>query len=60
MAEGFLHDFEGWVVFMACTGVLVAEVWLLSRLGGDRRPLREVFGVDFPAPTPAGTQIKRL
>ena len=19
MAEGFLHDFEGWVVFMACT-----------------------------------------
>ena len=58
MAEGFLHDFEGWVVFMACTGVLIAEVWLLSRLGGDRRPLREVFGVEFPAPTPAGTQIK--
>ena len=23
MAEGFLHDFEGWVIFMACTGVLV-------------------------------------
>lgn len=57
MAEGFLHDFEGWVVFMACTGVLVAEIWLLSRVGGDRRPLREVFGIDLPEPTPANAQI---
>jgi exosortase/archaeosortase family protein len=33
MAEGFLYDFEGWVVFMACTAVLVGEMWVLARLG---------------------------
>ena len=58
MAEGFLHDFEGWVVFMACTGVLVAEIWILSRIGGDRRPLREVFGIELPGPTPANAHIQ--
>lgn len=54
MAEGFLHDFEGWVVFMASTAVLVIEMWLFAKIGKDPRPLREVFGLDFPAPTPAG------
>lgn len=52
MAEGFLHDFEGWVVFMACMIVLLAEMWLLTKLGGDNRPFREVFGIDFPEDTP--------
>lgn len=56
MAEGFLHDFEGWVVFMASTAVLVAEMWLFAKFGKESRPLREVFGLDFPAPTPAGAQ----
>jgi exosortase D (VPLPA-CTERM-specific) len=59
MAEGFLHDFEGWVVFMACTAALVLEIRILSRIGGDRRPLREVFGIELPEPTPAEAQIKR-
>lgn len=31
MAEGFLHDFEGWVVFMGCLGVLLLEMWILHR-----------------------------
>lgn len=48
-AEGFLHDFEGWVVFMGCVAVLVGEMWLLTRLGGDRRPFAEIFGVELPA-----------
>lgn len=50
MAEGFLHDFEGWAVFMACTGVLVLEMWALARIGKESRPLSEVFGLAFPAP----------
>ena len=58
MAEGFLHDFEGWVVFMACTAVLVAEMWILIRIGTDRRPLQEVFGLEFPAPTPKDAQVQ--
>ena len=50
MAEGFLHDFEGWVIFMACFGILFVEMWLLMRLSNDRRPLSEVFGIDPPLP----------
>jgi len=57
MAEGFLHDFEGWAVFMACTAVLVVEMWLLSRIGKNRLPLREAFGLELPALTPAGAQV---
>ena len=53
MAEGFLHDFEGWFIFMGCLGILIAEMWLLARIGKEgRRPLREVFGLDFPHPSP--------
>lgn len=58
MAEGFLHDFEGWVVFMACTFVLVAEMWLLAKIGKDKLPLREAFGLDFPAPSPKDAQVQ--
>jgi hypothetical protein len=30
-AEGFLHHFAGWVVFMANLATLLGERWLLSR-----------------------------
>lgn len=52
MAEGFLHDFEGWIIFMACTAVIMLEMWLLSRWSTPRRRLQEVFGLDLPAPAP--------
>ena len=32
-AEGFLHLFEGWVIFLASVGILWLEVLLLSRIG---------------------------
>lgn len=50
--EGFLHDFEGWVVFMACTGVLIGEMWLLNHFVGGRLPWREAFGLELPTATP--------
>ncbi len=58
MAEGFLHDFEGWVVFMACTALLVLEMWVLSRIGSDRLPLREAFGIDFPEPADKDARVE--
>lgn len=58
MAEGFIHDFEGWIVFMACTAVLFLEMWILTKLGHDKRSLRTVFGLDFPAPTPKDANIQ--
>lgn len=45
MAEGFLHDFEGWVVFMACFGVLFVEMAILSRIGREKKNLFEIFGL---------------
>lgn len=49
MAEGFLHDFEGWVVFMAAFFVLFLEVLVINRLLGEKRPLQEVLSLELPA-----------
>jgi exosortase D (VPLPA-CTERM-specific) len=49
-AEGFLHWFEGWVIFMACFLVLLLQAWTLLRLTGDRRSLRDLLTPDA-APT---------
>jgi len=57
MAEGFLHDFEGWVVFMSCIAILVGEMWVLAHIGKDKLPLREAFGLDFPALTPKDAEV---
>lgn len=51
-AEGFLHDFEGWAIFMACMLVLMAEIALFARLSGRR--FGEAFGIDLPGPAPGG------
>ncbi len=56
-AEGFLHDFEGWIIFMSCVAILVGEMWILSKIGKDKLPLREAFGLDFPEPTPTDAKI---
>lgn len=45
-AEGFLHDFEGWVIFMACTVLLVIEMKLLLLIGQDKKSLAESFAID--------------
>jgi len=58
MAEGFLHDFEGWVIFMACTGLLVLEMSVLAKIGGKARSLREVFALELPAPAVEGATIR--
>jgi len=33
MAEGFYHFFEGWVLFLTSLGILVLEMFLLSKIG---------------------------
>ena len=58
MAQGFLHAFEGWLIFMACIGILVIEMWALARVGRTQMPLREAFGLVFPAPTPSDATIR--
>jgi exosortase D (VPLPA-CTERM-specific) len=41
MADEVLHFFEGWVIFIACTSLLIAEIFLLARLSG--RTFSRVF-----------------
>jgi exosortase D (VPLPA-CTERM-specific) len=58
MAEGFLHDFEGWAIFMACTAILLGEIWLLARIGQDKRPFSAVLNLNLPARTPRGVPVR--
>lgn len=52
-AEGFLHDFEGWFVFMACVGLLIIEMWLLISFGKNKQKLSEVFAFELPDELPS-------
>ena len=52
-AEGFLHDFEGWIVFMACTALLAFEIWLLNKFFIKARHLTDVFALAETAPSVA-------
>jgi exosortase D (VPLPA-CTERM-specific) len=36
MAEGVLHFFEGWIIFVASAFLLTLEIYLLARLSGRR------------------------
>jgi len=48
-AEGALHLFEGWVVFMACVAILFCEILVLSRFNGAAKgSLRTIFRIDLP------------
>jgi len=41
MAEGVLHFFEGWVIFLVCAALLTAEMYLLAWI--SRRRFFDVF-----------------
>jgi len=58
MAEGFLHDFEGWIIFIVCLSVLLLEMWVLTKIGSDRRPLSEIFMIQLPGPSPQGAAVR--
>jgi len=45
-AEGFLHVFEGWVIFMACIVLLFTLAWLLKTLARDKRSLADALDLD--------------
>jgi len=45
-AEGFLHFFEGWVIFLSCVAILFGMAWTLQRLTDEPRPLSEAIDLD--------------
>jgi exosortase D (VPLPA-CTERM-specific) len=47
MAEGFLHFFEGWIIFLAGAGLLFGLMWVLARLSGRRGGLRDLVRLEL-------------
>jgi exosortase D (VPLPA-CTERM-specific) len=56
-AEGFIHFFEGWVIFGCCVAILFATAVALQRLTRDPKPLAETIDLDFDG---FGAQLRRL
>jgi exosortase D (VPLPA-CTERM-specific) len=54
--EGFLHFFEGWVVFILASMLLLGVIWLLVRLLPGRPGLQEVFSWQADTGAPATRQ----
>lgn len=60
MAEGFLHEFQGWLVFMASAALMVLEIVLLSRPWESGQSWRELFAIDWPSRGAPGAAWRRL
>ncbi len=56
-AEGFMHLFEGWVIFLICIIAMIGLAKVVQRLSGDRRSLSEVLDFDTSG---LGTQLARV
>ena len=50
-ADGFLHMFEGWVIFIACSAILVAEIMVFAWFG-SKNSFLDVFGAPKITVTP--------
>ena len=46
-AEGFMHFFEGWIIFLTCIGILFLMAVVLQQMHRDTLPLRDAIDVDF-------------
>jgi exosortase D (VPLPA-CTERM-specific) len=46
-AEGFLHWFEGWIIFVACIALLYLEAILLQRFVAKPQPILNLLDLDF-------------
>ncbi len=59
MAEGFLHEFQGWMIFMISMGFMLGEIAVLTRIGRESGTWQQLFGVELPAPTPSDAPVRR-
>ena len=46
-AEGFMHFFQGWVIFLACIVILFIMAVALQQLTRDPKPLSEAIDLNF-------------
>ena len=57
MAQGALHDFEGWLVFMLSTIALILTAFCLARVGRSRVKWSEAFNL-YSAPAGRGATAR--
>lgn len=49
-AEGFLHDFEGWIVFVFCLGILFLEILVINKLSRRNTGIFDQLDLSLPSP----------
>jgi len=59
-AEGFLHFFEGWIIFIACIAILFLMAVALQRLTPNPKPLSEAIDLDTNGLAPIAGRIFAL
>ena len=59
-AEGFLHFFEGWVIFVSCIGILFAMAIALQRLTPNPLPLSEAVDLNFDGFGPIAARLLEI
>ncbi len=56
-AEGFLHFFEGWVIFLLCVAILFVMAMGLQRLTPNPKSLADTIDLDFQGFGPQAARI---
>lgn len=56
-AEGFMHFFEGWVIFGACVGILFLMAIGLQRMTRNPKPLVDTIDVDMSGLGPQAARV---
>ena len=59
-AEGFLHFFEGWVVFLICIAILFLMAIALQRLTPNPKPLAEAIDLDMEGLMPVAGRVLNI
>lgn len=56
-AEGFMHFFEGWIIFLLCVGVLFLMAIGLQRMAPDPKPFAQAIDLDVDGFGPIALRI---
>jgi exosortase D (VPLPA-CTERM-specific) len=59
LAEGFVHLFEGWAIFLVALALLFGEMWLLARFWTSRGRLMDLLDFDRVSGSPAPPNASR-
>jgi len=59
-AEGFMHLFEGWVIFLISIGILFALAWSLQQFRPEPKPFSETIDLDTSGFAPILARLPRI